>query len=206
VPRLRAGGLHSHPLRGVFCKNCNTQVELQESRETRGYEDAVLACFDSTTTWNLHIDEKLRRDLPDGSARVKISAHRAPTRSTGGVQSPVRTGNLWSVESSTTSRNHLRCRTWRRARVRAVNLRPTHVAGPASTRGSLVEVETAPPSKLIRIRVLAVRELVQIDPVRQVCDFGRVYAGESVTKHEIFCFGHQLRGNCGWVRGLQEVE
>jgi len=131
----------------------------------------------------LHIDEKLRRDLPDGSARVKIPAHRAPTRSTGGVQSPVRTGNLWSVESSTTSRNHLRCRTWRRARVRAVNLRPTHVAGPASTRGSLVEVETAPPSKLIRIRVLAVRELVQIDPVRQVCDFGRVYAGESVTKH-----------------------
>jgi len=78
VPRLRAGGLHSHPFEGVFCKNCNTQVELQESRkpipESRngGYEDAVLACFDSTTTWNLHIDEKLRRDPPDGSARVKI--------------------------------------------------------------------------------------------------------------------------------------
>jgi len=102
-----------------------------------------------------------------GQRARESSAHRAPTRSTGGVQSPVRTGNLWSVESSTTSRNHLRCRTWRRARVRAVNLRPTHVAGPASTRGSLVEVETAPPSKLIRIRVLAVRELVQIDPVRQ---------------------------------------
>jgi len=32
----------------------------------------VLACFDSTTTWNLHVDEKLRRDLPDGSACVKI--------------------------------------------------------------------------------------------------------------------------------------
>jgi len=31
------------PFEGVFCKNCNTQVELQESRETRGYEDAVLA-------------------------------------------------------------------------------------------------------------------------------------------------------------------
>ncbi|SDK17718.1 hypothetical protein SAMN05216226_1332 [Halovenus aranensis] len=26
----------------------------------------------ATTTWNLHVDEKLRRDLPDGSARVKI--------------------------------------------------------------------------------------------------------------------------------------
>jgi len=26
------------PFEGVFCKNCNTQVELQESRETRGYE------------------------------------------------------------------------------------------------------------------------------------------------------------------------
>ncbi|MFQ3285520.1 hypothetical protein, partial [Natronomonas sp.] len=57
---------------GVFCKNCNTQVELQESRETRGYEEAVLACFDKTTTWNLHVAGELRRDLPDGSARVKI--------------------------------------------------------------------------------------------------------------------------------------
>ena len=60
------------PFEGVFCENCNTQVELQESRETRGYEEAVLACFDTATTWNLHVDEKLRRDLPDGSARVKI--------------------------------------------------------------------------------------------------------------------------------------
>ncbi|EMA27511.1 DUF7567 family protein [Haloarcula japonica] len=60
------------PFEGVFCKNCNTQVELQESRETRGYEEAVLACFDTHSTWNLHVDEKLRRDLPDGSARVKI--------------------------------------------------------------------------------------------------------------------------------------
>jgi len=60
------------PFEGVFCKNCNTQVELQESRETRGYEEAVLACFDTMTTWNLHVDEKLRRDLPDGSARVKV--------------------------------------------------------------------------------------------------------------------------------------
>jgi len=70
----------------VFCKNCNTQVELQESQETRGYEEAVLACFDTATTWNLHVDEKFRRDLPVGSARVKVPAHRAPTRSTGGVQ------------------------------------------------------------------------------------------------------------------------
>ncbi|MFC7029093.1 hypothetical protein ACFQJ5_17985 [Halomicroarcula sp. GCM10025324] len=60
------------PFEGVFCKNCNTQVELQESRETRGYEEAVLACFDTATIWILHVDEKLCRDLPDGSARVKI--------------------------------------------------------------------------------------------------------------------------------------
>ncbi|UHQ96267.1 DUF7567 family protein [Natrinema halophilum] len=60
------------PFEGVFCKNCNSQVELQESRETRGYEEAVLACFDSATTWNLHVVEKLRRDLPDGAARVKV--------------------------------------------------------------------------------------------------------------------------------------
>jgi len=50
------------PFEGVFCRNCNTQVELQESRETRGYEEAVLACFDTHSTWNLHVDEKLRRD------------------------------------------------------------------------------------------------------------------------------------------------
>ena len=60
------------PFEGVFCKNCNTEVELQEARETRGYEEAVLTCFDTATTWNLHVDEKLRRDLPDGSARVKV--------------------------------------------------------------------------------------------------------------------------------------
>ena len=60
------------PFEGVFCKNCNTQIKLQESRETRGYEEAVLACFNTAMTWNLHVDEKLRRDLPDGSARVKV--------------------------------------------------------------------------------------------------------------------------------------
>jgi hypothetical protein len=60
------------PFEGVFCKNCNTRLELQESRETRGYEESVLACFDTGSTWNLHVDEKLRRDLPDGSARVKV--------------------------------------------------------------------------------------------------------------------------------------
>ena len=66
-------GTFTHiPFEGVFCKNCNTQVVLQESRETRGYEEAVLACFDTDSTWNLHVDEKLRRDLPDGSARAKI--------------------------------------------------------------------------------------------------------------------------------------
>jgi hypothetical protein len=60
------------PFEGVFCKHCNTQVVLRESREDRGYEEAVLACFDTDPTWNLHVDAKLRRDLPDGSARVKI--------------------------------------------------------------------------------------------------------------------------------------
>ncbi|MDR5673590.1 hypothetical protein RH858_10615 [Halalkaliarchaeum sp. AArc-GB] len=60
------------PFEGVFCKNCNTRVEFQEPIEDRGYEDAVIACFDTDTTWNLHVDEKLRHDLPDGSARVKI--------------------------------------------------------------------------------------------------------------------------------------
>ena len=48
------------------------QVVLRESREKHGYEEAVLACFDTDSTWNLHVDEKLRRDLPDGSARVKV--------------------------------------------------------------------------------------------------------------------------------------
>ena len=60
------------PFEGVFYKNCNTQVVLQEPLETRGYEEAVLACFDTDTAWNLHVDEKLRRDLPVGSARLKI--------------------------------------------------------------------------------------------------------------------------------------
>jgi len=56
------------PFEGVFCQNCNTRVQFQESRETRGREEAILACFDTDPTWNLHVDEKLRRDLPDGSA------------------------------------------------------------------------------------------------------------------------------------------
>jgi hypothetical protein len=60
------------PSEGVFCTNSRTQVELQESREGRGYEDAVLACFGTTSTWNLHVEEKLRRVIPDGSARVKV--------------------------------------------------------------------------------------------------------------------------------------
>ncbi|QLH79819.1 hypothetical protein HZS55_22090 [Halosimplex rubrum] len=60
------------PFEVVFCKDCNTRVDLRESHETRGYEEAVRVCFDTETTWNLHVDEKLRRDLPDGSARVKI--------------------------------------------------------------------------------------------------------------------------------------
>ena len=68
----RAGGLHPHPIRGGCSKNCHTQGELHELREIRGSEEAVLACFDSTSTWNLHVDETLRRTLPDGWARVTI--------------------------------------------------------------------------------------------------------------------------------------
>lgn len=55
----------------MFRKICNTQVILQESRETRGYDEAVLACFDADTTWNLHV-KKPHRILPDGSTRVKV--------------------------------------------------------------------------------------------------------------------------------------
>jgi len=57
VSGLRARGVQPHPFEGVFCKHCNTQVELQEPQEDRGYEEAVLACFDTDTTWNLHVDE-----------------------------------------------------------------------------------------------------------------------------------------------------
>jgi hypothetical protein len=60
------------PFEGVFCTNCNTQVVLQQSHDDRGHEEAVLACFDTESTWNLRVAEKLRRDLPDGSARAKI--------------------------------------------------------------------------------------------------------------------------------------
>jgi len=115
---------------GVFCRNCNTQVELQESRETRGYEEAVLACFDTHSTWNLHVDEKLRRDLPDGSARVKVSAHRAPTRSTGGVQNPTTIGSRSNEASSTTSTNRQRSPTSRRRNAVTVAVcRPRGVRG-----------------------------------------------------------------------------
>jgi hypothetical protein len=60
------------PFEGVCCTNCHTQDALQESRETRGFEAAVLACFTSAATWTLHVDETLRRPLPEGSARVTI--------------------------------------------------------------------------------------------------------------------------------------
>ena len=36
------------------------------------FEAAVLACFDTATTWTLHVDETLRRPLPVGSACVTI--------------------------------------------------------------------------------------------------------------------------------------
>lgn len=32
----------------------------------------MLAYFEADTAWNLHVDAKLRRDPPGGSARVKI--------------------------------------------------------------------------------------------------------------------------------------
>jgi hypothetical protein len=60
------------PFEGTFCKNCNTRIELQEPIEDRGYEEAVIARFDTEPTWNLHVDEKLRRELPGGSVRAKI--------------------------------------------------------------------------------------------------------------------------------------
>lgn len=60
------------PFEGVFCKHCNTKVELQGPLETRGHEDAAIARFTTDTTWNLHVDETLRRGLPEGAARVKV--------------------------------------------------------------------------------------------------------------------------------------
>ncbi|WP_058827907.1 hypothetical protein [Haloferax sp. Q22] len=60
------------PFEGVFCTECNTSVMCRESPESRGYDEAVIITFDATTTWNLHVDEKLRRPLPDDEACVKI--------------------------------------------------------------------------------------------------------------------------------------
>jgi len=98
--------IFSHiPFEGVFCKNCNTQVILRESREDRGYEEAVLACFDTDSTWNLHVDEKLRRDLPDGSARVKVLGAPGDYEVDWGVRSQMRTGSRSNVVSSTMSTN-----------------------------------------------------------------------------------------------------
>jgi len=64
--------IFSHPFEGCSARTAIRRLNCGESRETRGYEEAVLACFDTDSTWNLHVDEKLRRDLPDGSARVKV--------------------------------------------------------------------------------------------------------------------------------------
>lgn len=102
------------PFEGVFCKHCNTQVELQEPQEDRGYEEAVLACFDTDTTWNLHVDEKLRRDLPDGSARVKILGAPGDYEIDWWSPEPARTGNRSSTVSSTTSTSQTRCHIWLR--------------------------------------------------------------------------------------------
>ncbi len=60
------------PFEGVFCTNCDTRVRLQELADTRGYEETALVHFNTDTTWNLHIEEKPRQDLPDGSARAVV--------------------------------------------------------------------------------------------------------------------------------------
>jgi hypothetical protein len=66
------------PFEGVFCKNCNTQVILRESRENRGYEEAVLACFDTDSTWNLHSGNSAEAH-PFSGGRKRVSSVRQPT-------------------------------------------------------------------------------------------------------------------------------
>ena len=63
---------HHLTFQGVFCKECNTEVIFRESNKLRGHKEGVLACFNTETTWNLHRDKMLRRDLPDGTARAKV--------------------------------------------------------------------------------------------------------------------------------------
>ena len=56
------------PYEGVFCKNCNTQVQLQSSNDS----NAVLADFSCESTWNLHKEELNRRELPQELVRAKL--------------------------------------------------------------------------------------------------------------------------------------
>ena len=60
------------PFEGVFCKRCNTEVEIRESQQNAGYDENVLVDFDSSHAWNVHVEEKNRRDLPDQRARAKV--------------------------------------------------------------------------------------------------------------------------------------
>jgi len=71
VPAAGRRSSHTSPSREWSARTAPRRSHSRNP-ETHGYEEAVLACFDTATTWNLHVDEKLRRDLPDGSARVKI--------------------------------------------------------------------------------------------------------------------------------------
>jgi DNA-directed RNA polymerase subunit RPC12/RpoP len=60
------------PFEGVFCKHCNTRVTVEEPPEDRGFPERYLCRFDTATTWNLHREEKLRRDIPGGKGTVAV--------------------------------------------------------------------------------------------------------------------------------------
>ena len=49
------------PFEGVFCKTCNTQVVLRESRETRGYEEIDLYYIGLSWLCPYQSDDPLRR-------------------------------------------------------------------------------------------------------------------------------------------------
>ena len=60
------------PFEGVFCKHCNTELTVEEPPERRGYPERYLVRFDTGPTWNLHREDKLRREIPDGRATVAV--------------------------------------------------------------------------------------------------------------------------------------
>jgi len=101
------------PFEGVFCKNCNTQVVLRESQETRGYEEAILACFDTDTTWNFMSTRSSVVICPMDRHGPRSSGREMATRLTGGVRSQVKSGSRSNVVNLTTSKSQTVCRTWR---------------------------------------------------------------------------------------------